>query len=88
MPKFMSFHTLPAGGLTREQLNDFADAAQHDPDVHGYRSFTNLSEGKVMCVMEASDKQIIGQWFEKMHLPCDMISQVELEGDQGDIYQT
>ena len=31
MPKFMSSHTVPAGALTREQINQIAKAAQNDP---------------------------------------------------------
>jgi hypothetical protein len=39
MPKFMSSHTVPAGALTREQINQIAQAAQNDPTVQPYRSF-------------------------------------------------
>jgi hypothetical protein len=31
MPKFMSSHTVPASALTREQINQIAQAAQNDP---------------------------------------------------------
>ena len=55
MAKFMCTHTLPKGKFTEDQLRQFADAAQKDPAVKGYRSFVNLAEGKAVCVMEASD---------------------------------
>ena len=45
MPKFMSSHTMPAGALKREQVNQLAQAAQSDATVRPYRSFLNLSEG-------------------------------------------
>ena len=83
MPKFMSSHTLPAGALTREQVNQMAQAAQNDPKVRPYRSFLNLAEGKVFCVLEAPDKETLAAWFQKMKMPCDHITRVELEGDRG-----
>jgi len=83
MPKFMSSHTLPAKALKREQVNQLAQAAQNDPKVRPYRSFLNLSEGKVVCIMEAPDKETLAAWFKKMKMPCDYITPVELEGDRG-----
>jgi hypothetical protein len=83
MRKFMCSHTLPAGELTREQVCEIADVAQHDPLVRGYRSFLNLSEGRAFCIFEANDRQAIVSWFEKMNLPYDDITPVELEGDRG-----
>lgn len=83
MPKFMSTHTMPAGALQREQVNQMAQAAQKDATVKPYRSFLNLSEGKVFCVMEAPNKAALAAWFQKMQMPCDSISPVELEGDCG-----
>ena len=53
MPKFMSSHTLPPGAMKREQVNQLAEAAKNDPVIKPYRSFCNLSEGKIVCVMEA-----------------------------------
>jgi hypothetical protein len=83
MPKFMSNHTLPPGQFTREQLSRFTQAAQEDPKVRGYRSFANLSEGKVVCILEAPDRKDIAVWFQKMELPYDNITQLEIEGDRG-----
>jgi hypothetical protein len=83
MPKFMSSHTMPAGALKREQVDQLAQAAQSDPVVKPYRSFLNLAEGKVMCIMEAPDKEALAGWFKKMQMPCDYITPVELEGDRG-----
>ena len=83
MPKFMGIHTLPPGGFTREQINQFAQAAQQDPEVQGYRSFANLSEGKVVCILEAPNQEALATWFQKMGMPYDSITQLELEGDLG-----
>jgi hypothetical protein len=85
MRKFMSSHSFPAGGLEREQICQFAEAAQHDDDVRGYRSFVNLSEGKACCVLEANDREAVAAWFRRMGLPFDFITEVELEGDRGEI---
>jgi hypothetical protein len=85
MPKFMSGHTMPAGTLKREQVNQLAQAAQNDPVVQPYRSFLNLSDGKVVCIMEAPSKDDLAAWFEKMQMPCDYVTPVELEGEQGEV---
>lgn len=81
MPKFMSNHTLPPGAITREQLDQIAQAAQEDPTVRGYRSFINLSEGKIVCVFEGPNKKAVADWFQKMKMPYDSITELELEGD-------
>jgi hypothetical protein len=83
MPKFMSSHAVPAGAMKREQVNQLAEAAKNDPVIKPYRSFCNLAEGKMMCVMEAPSKEALAAWFEKMHVPCDFIAPVELEGERG-----
>ena len=83
MPKFMSSHTMPAGALKREQVKQLAQAAQSDATVRPYRSFLNLSEGKVLCIMEAPSREALAAWFEKMQMPCDYITPVELEGERG-----
>ncbi len=88
MPKFMSSHTMPAGALKREQVDQMAQAAQKDPVVKPYRSFLNLAEGKVVCIMEAPSKDALAAWFQKMMMPCDYITPLELEGDQGVIKNT
>jgi hypothetical protein len=85
MAKFMSTHSVPPGAMKREQVNQLAEAAKSDPVIRPYRSFCNLAEGKIMCVMEAPNKQALADWFNKMNVPCDSISPVELEGERGTI---
>jgi hypothetical protein len=83
MPKFMSSHTMPPGALARGQVDQLAQAAQQDAVVRPYRSFLNLSEGKVFCVMEAPSQEALAGWFARMQMPCDYITPVELEGERG-----
>jgi Nickel responsive protein SCO4226-like len=83
MPKFMSSHSVPPGSVKRQQIDQIAQAAQNDGTIRPYRSFCNLSEGKLICVMEAPDQNTLAAWFNKMQLPCDGITPVELEGDRG-----
>jgi len=85
MAKFMCTHTLPAGKFSPEQIRQFAQAAQQDPTVKGYRSFANLAEGKAVCVMEAPTKEAVATWFTKMGMPFDNITKVELEGERGTV---
>lgn len=87
MPKFLCNHTVPPGGVTREQLSQLSQAAQQDPVVKGHRSFSNLSEGKIVCIFEAPDKDTLGAWFQKMGLPYDSITLMELEGAGGVIQE-
>jgi hypothetical protein len=85
MQKFMCTHSLQPQSLTFEQVQQVTQAAQHDPDVRGYRSFLNLTEGKIICVIEAPSKEKLGNWFKKMGLPYDSITAVEIEGDRGSV---
>jgi hypothetical protein len=85
MPKFMGIHTLPPGAVTRDQIDLMAQAAQADPVVKGYRSFCSLAEGKAVCILEAPDKQAAADWFQKMGMPTDSVTAVELEGERGTI---
>jgi hypothetical protein len=85
MPKFMSTHTMPAGALKREQVNQLAEAAKKDGTIKPYHSYLNLSEGKVICVMESPDQPTLTAWFKKMQMPCDGITAVELESDHGNV---
>jgi hypothetical protein len=86
MAKFMCTHTIPPGAFTADQIRQFAQAAQQDSNVKGYRSFANLAEGKAVCVMEASSKDEVATWFTKMGMPFDSITKVELEGERGTIH--
>jgi hypothetical protein len=56
---------VPAGAITREQINQIAQAAQNDPVVQPYRSFLNLSEGKIVCIMQAPDERAFGHLVPK-----------------------
>ena len=85
MPKFMGIHTLPPGGMTRQQINQMAQAAQQDPVVKGYRSFCSLAEGQAVCILEAPNKQAAADWFQKMGMPTDSVTALELEGERGTI---
>jgi hypothetical protein len=85
MAKFMCTHTIPPGAFSTDQIRQFAEAAQHDPTVKGYRSFANLAEGKAICVMESPTKDAVAAWFKKMGMPFDSITEVELEGERGNI---
>lgn len=86
MSKFMSTHRSSPGAFTRDQICELAEAAQHEEHVRGYRSFLNLTEGKAVCVLEADTSDAVAAWFEKMGLPYDDITLVELEGERGEIH--
>ena len=77
--------SVTAGKFSADQLRQFAQAAQQDPLVKGYRSFANLAEGKALCVMEAPNKDAVAAWFTKVGMPFETITKVELEGERGSI---
>ena len=79
----MSIHTFPPGALTPERIEEMAQAGQQDPAVRGYRSFHSLSEGRIVWLLEAPDKAAVAGWCEKMGLPLDGVTQLELEGHVG-----
>ena len=81
----MCTHTVPPGAISADQIRQFAQAAQQDASVKGYRSFANLAEGKAVCIMEAANKDAVAAWFKKMDMPYDSITKVELEGDRGNV---
>lgn len=83
MHKFLCTHTMPVNAFTYDQVCQFAEAGQHDPDVRGYRAFINLSEGNACCIVEANDRDAVLAWFRKMGIPFDTIVPVELESDRG-----
>lgn len=85
MRKYFSAHTVPPGVLSYELVCQVAEAGQQETEVRGYRSFFNLSEGKVWCIVEANDRETVAAWFDKMHIPYDSIDLLELEGDRGTI---
>ncbi len=85
MKRFLCLHTVPAGAFSVEQVKQIACEFQKDPNVRGYRSFLNLSEGKLACILEAENKDAIIAAFTKFGLPYDYIGEVELEADRGHV---
>ena len=83
MAKFMCTHTVK--GFTREQYSQVAAASQQDSTVKGLESYANLTEGKIYCVWQAPQREAIAAWFQKMNVPFDSITQVELEGEGGTV---
>ncbi len=81
MPKFMAIHTVPPKSMTIDQVRAFSRAAQEDKLVKGRRSFGNLAEGKVVCILEAPTKDAVATFFKGKGLPYDSITQMEFEGD-------
>lgn len=81
MPRFIACHT--AKGLTREALQQVSTASQQDPDVLGICSWSNLSEGVLHCVFDAPSRDALAAWFDRMKVPYDRITRIELEGQAG-----
>ena len=85
MNRYMVAHTIGPNSLNRQQVEEISSAMQQDPVLRGYRSFANLSDGKVVCVIESPDQSSVTDWFRKAGVPVDWIAKVELEGERGQI---
>ena len=85
MSRFLCLHTLPPGGISPDDLRQAAEAGQHDPLVRGYRSFANLTEGRAACIIDAPNAKAVGDWFDRMKVPYDSITEVEFEGERGEV---
>ena len=84
--RFLVAHRLESG-FTREKLIELQRSTQTDPEVRGYRSFLNLTEGKGICIFDAPDKDRLVSWLEKSQLPYEYIWPVELEGEHGEVIE-
>lgn len=85
MARFMAIHTLPPKGMTLKQVEDFAKTSQQDQAVKGRLSFGNLAEGKVVCILDAPSKAELAAFFKSKGMPVDSITQLEFEGQAGNV---
>ena len=76
---------LEPGSLDSGRIEAIAAAAQSDPDVRGYRSFHSLSEGRIVWLLEAENRDLVQAWAERNHLPVAGLTELELEGHVGAI---
>lgn len=83
MPKFMAVHTFPANSMTVEQCRQIGRAGQNDPVIRGDRSYISLSEGKALCIVDASKREDVEEWCRKMNMPFDCVCEVEIVGERG-----
>lgn len=83
----MTIHTFPAGSLTPERIEEIAAGFQNHPTVRGYRSFHSLSEGRIVWLLMAPNREAVVTWCREQGLPLDAITDLELEGHVGIIRQ-
>ena len=80
--RFLCYHKLPAG-TTIEDVRHISELMDKESDVHGLRSYLNLSSGKAVCVIDAVSQQALEDFFRKNNLPYDEIVPIEVEGEHG-----
>jgi Nickel responsive protein SCO4226-like len=83
MQRYMCTHTFGPNAITREQIQQVANAIQQSPEVQSIESFINLSEGKAVCILESPDKGTLADVFKKIGMPVDSITAVEVEGQRA-----
>ena len=80
--RFLCYHKL-AAGMTVEDLRRTSERARKDSEVHGIHSYMNLSSGHAVCIIEATSKEKIEEFFRKNSLPYEDIVAIEVEGEHG-----
>ena len=80
--RFLCIHSLPAG-MSLEDLRHVSETMAKDSDVHGIRSFLNLSSGKGACIIEATSREKLEAFFKRNNLSYDEIIPIEVEGEHG-----
>ena len=88
MRTFMATHTLPPNAVSLEQVQTLSRLAQQDAVVKGRHAYGNLSEGKVVCILDAPNREALAEFFERNHMPVDSIVPVEFEGEGGTVRRT
>ncbi len=86
MPKFMVIQSMAHEAMSREQVTRLEEAIQDSSEVGGYRSFYSLAEGRAVSILEAPDKEVLADWFERNEVPYESISALELEGHHKVIF--
>ena len=81
MPTYVAERSIT--GMTRDELTAKLDIGQdlldEMPEVDWVRSYISLEEGKMYCEYIAPNEQVLFELGEKMGLPVDAVSAIELE---------
>jgi hypothetical protein len=83
--RFCTLHTWP--GLTRTTMEELRRALRHDPDVRLLRILGGPDEGRLVCVVDAFEREAVPRWFAARGYPLDTVFALEYEGDHGSIHQ-
>lgn len=76
MPKFIGLHSLP--GFTREMLVGVGQLA-HEDNIKLLRLHGDPSSGRVICEVEATDRDTFVAWLNKINMPYDDVCKVEFD---------
>lgn len=78
--RFIVVHTL-GPKLSRDQAQAMQQQTRQDAQVKGYRSFVNLTLGRVFCIYDSPSQESLEDWLRRNSLPFDEIMHVEMEGE-------
>ncbi|MBI2857344.1 MAG: hypothetical protein HYX95_03390 [Chloroflexi bacterium] len=76
MARFIGLHSLP--GFTREML----ERSGEDAEANGVRILKvsgDESSGRVICEVEAADREGFVAWLNKINMPYDEVCKVDIE---------
>ncbi|MBI2304699.1 MAG: hypothetical protein HYU86_08150 [Chloroflexi bacterium] len=76
MPKFIGLHSLP--GFTREMLSQGGQTAAQ-MSVNILKIHGDTSTGRVICEVEAPNRETFVSWLNKINMPYEEVVKVEFE---------
>lgn len=77
MPKFIGLHSLP--GFTQEMLKKTREQAAQTTDIKILRVAADPGTYRVICEVEAPDRETFISWLNKINMPYDEVCKVEIE---------
>lgn len=77
MPRYISQHTIAC--LTRQALEKLIAELRHDPSVKCVRFVSDSLEGRLLCELEAKDKDTVIAFLDAHNMKPQWVMRVEQE---------
>lgn len=77
MARFIGLHSLP--GFTREMLEMARKNASETTDIRLLATHYDSSAGRVICMVDAPDRERFVGWLNAINMPYDEVYKVDME---------
>lgn len=77
MAKFIGMHSIP--GFTKEMLEMAQQDASKTSNIQLLQTHYDSSTGRVICQVEAPDRESFIAWLNRINMPYDEICKIDLE---------